>query len=105
MPTTPECPSAEPLRASIRNAGDRIRTHHWMAPQTGIEPLIRIGRRWINVRWGLPIGAAALLCLIALAQSLRDLPGVSAFIRSNPASPSQRRPSTRVSPGGCSCHP
>ena len=29
-------------------------------------------------------GAAALLCLIALAQSLRELPGVEAFIREHP---------------------
>jgi DMSO/TMAO reductase YedYZ molybdopterin-dependent catalytic subunit/thiosulfate reductase cytochrome b subunit len=34
--------------------------------------------------WVLPIGAAALLCLIALAQSLRELPGVTAFIQDHP---------------------
>ena len=33
---------------------------------------------------GLPIGAAALLCLIALAQSLRELPSVTAFIQRHP---------------------
>ncbi len=31
-----------------------------------------------------PIGAAALLCLIALAQSLRELPSVAAFIQNHP---------------------
>jgi hypothetical protein len=39
------------------------------------------GGRWFNRLWALPIGAAALLCLIALAQSLRELPGVTTFIQ------------------------
>ena len=34
--------------------------------------------------WALPIGAAALLCLIALAQSLRELPTVTPFIQNHP---------------------
>src|ERR1700719_157159 len=68
MPTLPQPPSTEPLRASLSDADDRLRLNHWMAPHQGIAPRIRIGRRWINTLWGLPIGAAALLCLIALAQ-------------------------------------
>ena len=84
MPTLPQPPSTEPLRASLSDADDRLRLNHWMAPQQGIAPRIRIGRRWINTLWGLPIGAAALLCLIALAQSLRELPGVAAFIQQHP---------------------
>ena len=55
-----------------------------MPPQQGIFPRIRIGSRWINTLWALPIGAAALLCLIALAQSLRELPSVTAFIQNHP---------------------
>jgi DMSO/TMAO reductase YedYZ molybdopterin-dependent catalytic subunit/thiosulfate reductase cytochrome b subunit len=55
-----------------------------MPPQRGIAPRIRIGRRWFNTLWALPIGAAGLLCLIALAQSLRELPGIVAFIRAHP---------------------
>jgi DMSO/TMAO reductase YedYZ molybdopterin-dependent catalytic subunit/thiosulfate reductase cytochrome b subunit len=55
-----------------------------MPPQWGIAPHIRIGRRWFNTLWALPIGAAVLLCVIALAQSLRELPGVAAFIRTHP---------------------
>ena len=34
--------------------------------------------------WGLPIGAAALIILIAIAQSLRELPSVKAFIERYP---------------------
>jgi len=84
MPTTPRPPSPEPLRASLSGADDRIRLSHWMPPQQGIFPRIRIRSRWFNTLWALPIGAAALLCLIALAQSLRELPGVTAFIQSHP---------------------
>jgi DMSO/TMAO reductase YedYZ molybdopterin-dependent catalytic subunit/thiosulfate reductase cytochrome b subunit len=65
--------SPEPLEAS-----------HWLPPQEGIAPRVRIGRRWVNVFWALPIAGAALMILIALAQSLRELPGVQAFIRQHP---------------------
>ena len=84
MPTTSQPPSPEPLRASLSGADDRIRLNHWMPPQQGIFPRIRMGNRWINTLWALPIGATALLCLIALAQSLRELPSVAAFIQSHP---------------------
>ena len=84
MPESPQSPPPELLRAKLSEAGDRIRLDHWMSAQSGIAPHIRIGRRWINTLWGLPIGAAALLCLIAFAQSLRELPAVMAFIQQNP---------------------
>jgi len=84
MPTIPRASPVEPLRAHLSKADDSIRLTHWMSPQWGIAPHIRIGRRWINTLWALPIGAAALLCLVALAQSLRELPGVEAFILQHP---------------------
>lgn len=84
MPTTSQPPSPEPLRAGLSGADDRLRLNHWMPPQQGIFPRIRIGRRWINTLWGFPLGAAVVLCLIALAQSLREIPSVVAFIQSHP---------------------
>jgi sulfoxide reductase catalytic subunit YedY len=84
MPTNTNSPSPEPLRASLSDADDRIRLNHWMPPQQGIFPRIRIGSCWINTLWALPIGAAALLCLVALAQSLRELPSVTTFIQNHP---------------------
>jgi sulfoxide reductase catalytic subunit YedY len=84
MPPTSQPPSPESLRAKLSDADDRIRLNHWMPPQQGIFPRIRMGSRWINTLWALPIGAAALLCLIALAQSLRELRSVMAFIQSHP---------------------
>ena len=83
-PANPTLGSPDPLRASLSDADDRLLVNHWMPPQRGIAPRIRIGRRWINTLWGFPIGAAALLCMIAIAQSLRELPGVTAFIQRHP---------------------
>jgi hypothetical protein len=80
----PRLGSPDPLRASLSDADDRLLVNRWMPPQRGIAPRIRIGRRWINTLWGFPIGAAALLCMIALAQSLRELPSVTAFIQRHP---------------------
>ena len=66
-PMTPE-----PLEGALTGADDRLLLNHWLPPQSGIVPRIRIGRRWVSVLWGLPIGTAALIILIAIAQSLRE---------------------------------
>jgi len=84
MPDQLPSPSFKSLRASLSGADDRLRIDHWMSPQQGIFPRIRIGKYWINTLWALPIGAALLVCLIAFAQSLRALPGVVAFIQRHP---------------------
>lgn len=54
------------------------------AAQAGIVPRIRIGERSVSTLWGLPIGAAALIVLVAIAQSLRELLSVQAFIKQYP---------------------
>lgn len=84
MPTPFRPSSPEPLRARLSDADNRIHLDHWMPPQRGIFPRIRIGSHWFNTIWALPIGAAALFCLIALAQSLRELPNVAVFIQNHP---------------------
>ncbi len=76
--------SPEPLRAALSDADDRVILSHWLPPSQGIVPRIRIGRRWISTLWTLPIGVAALVLVIALAQGLRELPGVRAFIEHYP---------------------
>ncbi len=48
-PGLPDTPAAEPLRATLSDADDRVRLDHWMAPQPAIVPRIRIGRRWLSV--------------------------------------------------------
>jgi DMSO/TMAO reductase YedYZ molybdopterin-dependent catalytic subunit len=84
MSTSDRSSPSEPLRAALTDTDDRLRRDHWVTPQPGIVPRIRIGNRWVNMLWALPIGAAALLCLIAIAQSLRELPAVTAFIQQHP---------------------
>ena len=79
-----ERPPHDPIASTLSAADDRIVMSEWLPPQEGIVPRIRIGRRWISILWALPIGAAALVLLIALAQSLRELPSVQAFIKDYP---------------------
>ena len=74
----------DPLAAKLTNADDRLRLSDWLPPQWGIVPRIRIGSRWISTLWAFPIGVSALIVLIAVAQSLRALPGMKAFIEHYP---------------------
>lgn len=80
--STPGAP--EPLERSLSDADDRLLLNHWMPPQAGIVPRLRLGQRWISVLWALPIGTTALVVLIAIAQSLRELPAVKSFIVRHP---------------------
>jgi len=73
--------SHDSLAAKLSAADDRILLSHWLPPQEGIVPRLRIGRRWVSTLWALPIGAAVLILLIAAAQSLRELPSVQGFIK------------------------
>jgi sulfoxide reductase catalytic subunit YedY len=72
------------IASTLSSADDRIVLSQWLPPREGIVPHIRIGKRWISVLWIIPLGAAGLVLLIALAQSLRGLAGVEAFIREYP---------------------
>ena len=74
-------PPHDPITSTLSAADDRIVLSHWLPPQEGVVPRIRIGRRWISILWAIPIGAAALVLLVALAQSLRELLSVQAFIK------------------------
>ena len=74
-------PPHDPIASTLSAADDRIVLSDWLPPQEGIVPSIRIGRRWISILWAIPIGAAALVLLVALAQSLRELLSVQAFIK------------------------
>jgi len=79
-----ELPPHDPIASTLTTADDRIVLSDWTPPREGIVPRIRIGRRWISILWALPIGAAALVLVIALAQSLRELQSVQAFINAYP---------------------
>ncbi len=57
----------EPLATALSHADDHLLADHWMPPQAGFVPRVRVGRRWISVLWAVPIGAGALMVLIAIA--------------------------------------
>lgn len=86
MPDSLKIESARwaPSESNLSSADDRIVLTHWLPPREGIVPHIRIGKGWFSLLWAIPIGAAALVLLVALAQSLRQLPSVQDFIKHYP---------------------
>ena len=88
MNTTSRVPPAQdPIQASLTQADDRVLLSHWMPPQAGIVPRIRFGSRWVNVLWALPIVFVLLVTGVAVAQGLRTLPSVQAFLVNYPGVP------------------
>jgi len=80
-------PKHDPLAADLTSAGAGIKLGEWdryITSRRPIVPHIRIGKRWINILWAeLPI-ALGLTIPIAVAQGLRNIPVVEAFIRRYP---------------------
>lgn len=50
----------------------------------GIAPRVRVGARWFNLLWLLPIGFVLLIVAVAVAKGLRELPGVQLFMSEFP---------------------
>lgn len=46
----------------------------------GVAPRLRIGHRWFNLLWLLPLGLLAALVAVAVAQALRETGAVTRFI-------------------------
>ena len=61
---TQPCKVPDPLETSLIGADDRIRLSTWLPPQTGVAPRIRVGRRWINVLWAMPLAVVLLILRI-----------------------------------------
>ena len=93
----------DPLATSLSAADDRIRLSTWLPPQDGVVPRIRLGSRWINVLWAIPLAVALLILGVAIAQQLRTMPGVQEFIVRYPGVTSSSRAFTRASLCGCDC--
>ncbi len=83
----PVPPAHETMEASLSSADDRMRLNHWLPPQEGVVPRVRVGKHWFNVLWVLPIGFVLLIAGVAMAQALRQLPGVQAFVLHYPGAP------------------
>ncbi|MFL9964861.1 hypothetical protein PQR02_28150 [Paraburkholderia sediminicola] len=80
-------PRHDPVEASLSPADDRVHLNHWLPPQAGVVPRIRIGQRWVNVLWALPIAFILLVIGVAIAQALRQIPAVQEFLVRYPGIP------------------
>jgi len=45
----------------LSSADDRVLLSRWLPPQAGVVPKVRIGNRWVNVLWALPLIFLALV--------------------------------------------
>ena len=61
-----------------------------MPPQMGTIPHIRIGRRWINILWVIPLIILLLVPAVMVAQQLRTMPAIQEFIAHYPGDTSSR---------------
>ena len=80
-------PPHDAVEASLSPADDRVHLNHWLPPQAGVVPRIRIGQRWVNVLWALPIAFVLLVIGVASAQALRQVPAVQDFLVRYPGIP------------------
>jgi sulfoxide reductase catalytic subunit YedY len=85
-------PAHDPIETNLSSADDRVLLSTWLPPRCGIVPKIRIGKRWINVMWALPVGFVLTVIGVAVAQALRELPAVQDFLLRYPGVP----PSVRI---------
>ena len=84
------------FEASLTKASDTIDVAEWAGsiPQVGgIPPHVRIGRRWINLLWSLPIALILVIVTVAAAKGLRDMPAVGRFITRYPGTDAPTHPS------------
>ncbi|MBK6006833.1 molybdopterin-dependent oxidoreductase [Ramlibacter ginsenosidimutans] len=89
--TAPEDPPNprphDALASRLEGADDRVRLSEWLPPQAGVIPRIRIGERWINVLWLLPLAFVFLVSAVAAARGLRELESVREFLARYPGVP------------------
>ena len=83
----PVPPPHDCIEADLTPADDRILLNDWLPPRMGVVPRIRVGRRWINVLWALPVSFLLIVACVALAQALRELPAVQEFLVRYPGIP------------------
>jgi thiosulfate reductase cytochrome b subunit len=72
------------IESTLSMADDRIVLADWVPPRHGIIPEIRFRKRWYSLLWAIPLLWGGIIVLVAVAQSLRALPAVQAFIQQYP---------------------
>ncbi len=85
----------DPLEADLTTAPDVIDVPEWAGgiPQIGgLPPHVRFGRKWFNLLWLIPIGAALVVIGITVAKGLRNMPAVQDFIETYPGTITEPRP-------------
>ncbi len=80
----PSGASAQPpssFRAGLTRGEDAVDVATWagsVPAATGVAPRMRVGSKWFNLLWLLPVGFLVLLGAVAAAKGLRNTPRCSA---------------------------
>lgn len=80
-------PGAGSFRSELTQGEDHIERPTWaggIPPAHAIAPRLRVGHRWFNILWLIPIGVVLLIAGIAVAQGIRGIPSVQHFIAAFP---------------------
>lgn len=75
------------LEGELSSADDRVHLDPGGPPQAGVMPHLRVGNRWFNTVWLIPLGAVLLVAGIAISHELRRYPAVEQFIAHYPGTP------------------
>ena len=77
----------DPLEARLTKASGSIRPGAWLPPQWGEVPRIRLGKRYVNVLYVVPIAFVVLVLGIAICQGLYATPWFQQFLTRYPGIP------------------
>lgn len=83
----PDPPAAASLRSELTRGEDTVDVATWagsVPEATGVSPRVRLGSKWLNLLWLLPLGFVVLLIAVAVAKGLREMPAVAEFIARHP---------------------
>jgi DMSO/TMAO reductase YedYZ molybdopterin-dependent catalytic subunit/thiosulfate reductase cytochrome b subunit len=91
-------PAAAPnVRAELTRGEDTVDVATWagsVPAATGVTPRVRLGSKWFNLLWLLPLGFVLLLVAVAVAKGLRQMPAVQEFIGRHPGTVANGAPDT-----------
>ncbi|MFD8220717.1 cytochrome b/b6 domain-containing protein [Streptomyces sp. NPDC059697] len=75
------------FRSNLTRGDDVVDVATWagsIPAASGVAPRVRLGSRWFNLLWLLPIGFVGLLGCVAAAKGLQGMPSVQRFIAEYP---------------------